>query len=340
MQLYGLCSPLQDDILHPLASLKWEECAKLQEGIKSARAVRLQNKVYIGGAITCDDKVNPRIYAYNYEEDSWQPPMDSPTDRPALAAYNDQLVLAGGNEICSGEATNNIWVLKDSESKALIWDVNKYPPMPTSRSGATGRGVCYEGHSYLLVAGGLGVDSESFLNVVEVFNGQVWSKVQSLPMGCLNTKSFVEDGKWWCLVGGEGQKLETVYASLGDLIATSTTETPKQPSVWKQLPEVSLMESSPAYYKRRLIAIGGRSPDTTGAPSRDILLYKSRTQSWMTVGELPIPLMSCTTIALPTGDLLVVGGETTEAQYSASVYKGYIEGRITSTAKRKLRILR
>ena len=309
------------DILHPLAALEFDKCRGLEAGMIGARAVRLENVVYIGGPITQDQKSAAQILAYNFEADSWQT-FDSPTFRPALAAYYGKLLLAGGSDTSTGKVTNKVWVLQPKSNGT--W-VQPYPAMITARYGASGRSTL-DSH-YLLVAGGVGdggIGHVGRLDVVEVFDGLQWSKVQSLPIGCWNKKSFVHDGKWY-LAGGLGQGQEIFYASLQELIATASTKNPDQCSVWKQLPEIPLEQSSIAYYGNQVIAIGGGHPR---GPSRKILAYSPRTHSWVKVGELPVALMACTTIALPTGELLVVGGVETKlsSQYSARVFKGTIQG--------------
>ena len=71
----------------------------------NARTVLLNNKVYIGGGVSDNKSI---IQVYTPEGDDWAQLPPCPVKQFAMAAVNDQLVLAGGSE--GSEHTNMITV--------------------------------------------------------------------------------------------------------------------------------------------------------------------------------------------------------------------------------------
>ena len=242
-----------------------------------------------------------RLLVYDYTKDSWDI-LDTPTQCYALTTYHSQLVLVGGVDPDTLEATNQLWVLDEQ----CHW-AQPLPPMTTERyqASAVSVGDC------LIVAGGCDGNS---LHAVEVYNGHRWRSAQSLPTACSCMKSTLHEGNWY-LAGGIGQGSKVYHTSLRSLIATTHLEGARQTSIWKQLPGTSW--SSPAVLHNQLITV-------QGGYSSAIHAYSSSTESWVHVGDLPDVCNSCCTLVLSTGELLVVGD--TKSGSSSHLFRSKIKG--------------
>ena len=84
-----LISNIQVDILHPLASVEWQECREVPVCIGRAQAVW---QVYLGGGTVSGNKRDEaRLYIYTPATDTWDV-LDTPVYHFALTTYHSQLV--------------------------------------------------------------------------------------------------------------------------------------------------------------------------------------------------------------------------------------------------------
>ena len=270
--------------------------------------------------------------------------MRSPTHESALTTYQGRLVMVGGREVATGD-TNKLWSLQDDGTWA-----EDLPPMPTRRRSAS---AVSSGH-HLLVAGGMGEDRRE--TAVEVFDGKRWSTTEPLPKpGFFDMKSALLNGEWY-LMGGWRQGRSVFSASVAALLA-SARKVEGTHSVWRILPVAPLEKSSPAAFGSLLLAIGGlgeynflchctqqalnSAPDcgvqwlrsglrmfhhiTGGSPSDAIHAFIPDTLSWLHVADLPEPMLSASSLVLPSGDLVVVKNEVSKS--SISVLRASLKGK-------------
>ena len=215
--------------------------------MQDAQAVVLNNKVYVSAADILDPtgmmgfKSNI-ICIYDVSGNSWKE-IHSTTYRHALAVYNKQVVLIGGNDHSTHACTNELRVLQNDKEK---W-TQRLPPMPTKRSNTSAIAI----GSHLAVAGGHGPVRHYPIPIdtVEIYDGQEWKVANSLPKPCYRMKSVLQ-GDTWYLMGGKEQGREVYYASLNDLIAT--TNLGITTSVWKKLP-VPFENCTPAVFMNELL---------------------------------------------------------------------------------------
>ncbi len=71
--------------------------------------------------------------------------------------------------------------------------------------------------------------------------------------------------------------------------------------------EVPLGLSAPLSIRRSLLAVGGQ--DDRDNPSSSIHLYQPDTRRWVNVGDLPTARYYSTCSALPSGEVIVAGGQ-------------------------------
>jgi len=306
------CTP-QVTLLHPRATLEWRQCTNLPVGMRNAQAVVLNNKVYVGGGDTPDLTTDVNIYTYDPTMDTWET-LQSPTRRSALTTYHNKLLLVGGWEVSTDETTNQLWVFEEGEQ---TW-TQPLPPMPTRRNGASA--VSTQDH--LIVAGGF--NNSGTLNTVEVFDGQQWLTADPLPMSCGYMNSTCHDGHYY-LMGGWWQGTSVFYTSLQSLGDKATQHPPTsptntdQPSVWKTLSNTPHKWSSTTVFGGALVAVGGYHYQSS------LHLYSPLTQSWLPAGDVPVGVYDTCTVTLPTGEMMVIGGETRDTSYSPLVHKAYVK---------------
>ena len=271
--------------------MEWKECQKMPVSVKNAQAVVLGNKVYIGGG-SMHPMLPPRLLVYDFTEDSWDI-IDTPIQWYAFTTYHSKLVLVGGRDPITREATNELWVLDEQ----YHW-TQPLPPMTIKRYKASAVSV----GDHLIVAGGQGGSHDCPLDEVEMYDGRQWKKVESLPKPCWWMASTLHGGDWY-LGGGMGQGSEVYCTSLESLMVTS--ERDGQTSVWKKLPDAPVKRFATVMFRDQLMTVGGGSPLDSALHA-----YSPNTNSWMHVGDLPVACHSTCTVVLPTGELLVVGGES------------------------------
>ena len=294
------------NLLHPLASLaEWKEYRRIPVDMRDAQVVVLGDKVYLGGG-DAPDSPSTDLLIYDFTEDSWDK-LSTPTQWYSLAVYRSQLVLVGGLDPLHNTVTNKLWVL---DNKHGCWVDSTIPAMPTERFGASAMSV----DKHLVVAGGNKGGSDGHLNVVEVYDGHEWRRIQSLPQSCSGMKSVVDEGFWY-LAGGEGQGKKVFYASLDSLTAL---EGVKQKIVWEILPEAPIERSTPVIFGMQLTTVGGFSKSAMHA-------YSHCTKTWVHVGDLPVAYSYVCSLVLPSQELLMVGKKA-QAEITSHVFRAKIQG--------------
>ncbi len=118
------------DLLHPLATLHWEECSPLPEGGLYPHCLVLNNKLYVATThkYSTTDVVH-NLHTCSADLKSWFP-LAVPTEWFGIGVYRSKLVLAGGKETTTRKVTDKLWVSEDGTA----WDSSVLPPMPTPRS--------------------------------------------------------------------------------------------------------------------------------------------------------------------------------------------------------------
>ena len=303
----SLSLSLQFDILHPLTSIQWREACRLPVKMKDVQSVLMGHNVIVGGGETPGDSTaDATVYIYDITRDHWGIHSIAPTRWSALTTYRSQLVLAGGMEVARYSGTNSVHVFENGEWCPSI------PAMTVARYGASAvsRG------QYLIVAGGITIVG-GYTDIVEVFDGRSWSTAQSLPRGCVYMKSVVYNDVWY-VCGGAKQDCE-VYSAPLQSIVESTLDT--QSTVWTELPPTPHQRSSIALFSQKLLTIGGGLPPTSAVHA-----FSPHSKSWPHVGDLAVALYSTSSLTLPNGELMTLGG-TTGKGYSDRIFIGQLKGK-------------
>ena len=217
----------------------------------------------------------------------------------AMTSYANELVLVGGQDPVTGNRINQI-----AQFTSGRW-TNPYPPMITARHSSTA--FCFK--HYIIVAGGW--DYRRHTSSVEVLDviSRGWYIAESLPNPRYELKSTLI-GNILYLMGGWDHTGPTKVVHKVDLnqLISRTVSKQATPTLWKSIENTLLEYSTPIKFRGFLLAVGGH--DDHGNPSSSIHLYQPEVRRWVKVGEMPTARYNCTCSVLPSGEVIVAGGQT------------------------------
>ena len=272
------------------------------------QAVVFRGMVYIGGGDTYGDDVC-LVHQYNPTEEKWSTLPLAPVYLFGLGELNGQLAIVGGKAMQG--VTGKVHTFDNNASQK--WK-ESIPPMPTARCSP----AVFSQSSCLTVIGGTNQQDAS-LSDVEVFLPQTsqWHKVSPAPSPLSHMTTTVIDNKCFLAEYNSTQlnstKVYQLCVSLHREI-TDSSITPQVITEWKGLPDMPYKSFAIGTLNRCLLAVGGgewHNPIT-----KTVHCYTPVTNTWKRVGDLPEPRRYCTTVLLPTGELLVMGGR--DGPYASS----------------------
>ena len=240
------------------------------------------------------------IYIYDFSGDSWKA-IQGPTIFSALAAYREKLVLVGGKDATTFEASNQLWVLEEDEQ---TW-TQPLPAMTTPKV----RPSVASFDNHLIVAGS---------QEVEIYDGKEWTVTCSCPEACYGVvSSTVHKGHFYLM---HYNRRVVFYASLESLI--EQVKSGKRQSLWNTLPSAPYVGCSIGSFGGSIVAIGGSG-------KKDCFhMYDPLTQSWVLAGKMSLGTQFSCTTTLPNGDLIVIMGDDATikgATWSPLVYKASLQ---------------
>ena len=261
-----------------------------------AQAVVIRGIVYVGGGVKWNDDDEYLIQQYSPTDDKWSTLPPAPVRWFGIGELNGQLVIVGG-ETTEDDVTGKIlslggfaWFRKWKES---------IPPMPTAHYYP----AVFCQPSCLTVVGGRD-QHDTHVSDVEVFipHTSQWHIASPAPSPLPHMTTTVIQNKCF-LAEYNSNRLYQLCVSVHQA-ATSSSITPKVITEWKAIDDLPHTHSALGSVNECLLAVGGElyNPITT------IHGFSPITNTWKTVGELPKPRRNCTTVLLPTGELLVMGG--------------------------------
>ena len=268
--------------------------------------------VYVGGEDTLPNYECYLIQQYSPTDDRWSTLPPAPVYYFGMGELNGQLVIAGGRQ---NVVTGKVHTLNSSTQK---W-VESIAPMPTARHSP----AVFSQPSCLTVVGGED-QHYSKLSDVEIFmpHTSQWHKMTSpAPSPLCDMTTTVINNK--CFIAEYGStKVYQLCVSLQQT-ATDSANTPQVITEWINLCDLPHKGYGCGLGSINgcLLAVGGgewRNPITT------IGGFSPITNTWKTVGELPEPRLYCTTVLLPTGELLVMGGGERALSYTNKVWRAAI----------------
>ena len=264
--------------------------------------VVMEKSVYVGGGVTGYDDDAHSVLKYDLDTDNWSRLPRYQYKRFAVSIINSRLTLVGGYDD-RRKVTNQLAVYEPSSQH---W-THPYHPMPTPRYSPAV--VMYD--IWLLVAGGCAAGRH--LATVELLNTSTnqWLAGSSLPTPCSLLTSAIVDNHGYIVTSSK----QVYSVSLPDIVSQTVDQSTasKSPTLWRRLPDTPLERSTAISLRGYLIAVGGRHDNRTRT---DIHLYQPESEQWTKVGDLPNVRYYCSCVVLPSGELLVAGGQESSVRTS------------------------
>lgn len=295
-------------------NLTWKhEGSTLQKMSRWCDAVVSGSKVYFRPG----EMYSKNIFVYQTTDSSWFEFHNSPHTNCALAIVNsDVLTTVGGGGF---PYTSKLYSFTREQGKCGLW-TEQFPTMQTKRRWTA---VLNTGID-LVVAGGWG-SANVPLATVEVMNivTRKWSSAASLPEPLYHA-SVTLCGDYVYILGGYDvtkKPTRTVYTcSLSALLQSATlTQTSRLTgalststiTVWNRAGDLPVTESTCVSLHAQLLAIGGRDSDLKSTTA--VYMYNLITKDWEIITHMLIPRHLCFAAVIPDNRVMVVGGETNNA---------------------------
>ena len=298
---------MQVDLLHPLATLHWEQRHHSMYGTAINCAV-LNDRV----VLLIDDINGDLLYISSIDLQSWTHKVFH-YNNISLATYQSKFVAVGGYPfLCGSPECTNLLFTSDT---GLEWQPS-LPPMPTKRSHTSS--VSIRSPEVLVVAGGIDSVGRK-LDVVEVLVGDQWSTVDPLPVTYSGRQCILHDGYFYFWKNYETTVYTCSYASLISSSGKCNDATTKIKQLWRQFKAPHRI-CGLFSYSLRLVSFCWN--DTIKA-------YSSVSQSWVEVSSsrernnIYCIGFGAAAAVLPTGELVIAHKKD---RYGSHIYRVKLSG--------------
>jgi hypothetical protein len=316
-------------MMFPL-TFKWEKQNNLPYGASSINSCIVDGKLYINTG-------GNSLLEYTPETDTWIE-LPTPTTRHGMLSLNGKLTLVGG---MMKESINILHSIRVWDSNSKQW-TKPYPLMPMRRRDLG----CASYKHYLIVAGGDiegQTQSTSSVEILDTRSGQ-WFKAPPMKYNGTNIQSIILGQNLYVFFiyrGVATGSRSMLRVSVPILISHALQGKNLDTAIWEKMPDVPLYATTLFSIGNMLLTAGGSPSGTVGVvlsalhikkdnASADIHLFHPHIKQWLKIGELSDAVMTCACCVLPSGKLLVAGGERfsriNESGLLSTVYTATIAG--------------
>ena len=240
------------------------------------------------------------ILRYDLNNEQWCESLHCQYRFCGITTVSSQLVMVGGFDVSTHKTTKTVQVYAPS---LRSWK-QPYPPMNTPRSSP----AVSTYHQCLVVAGG---SDGGDLATVEILDTSAshsqWLSATQLPVSCYLMSAAIIHSTLYLLGGCLGKKVLSVSLS-------ALTQSDKSPAQWHTLPNSPLEYSTAIAVHGFLLAVGGSNGEQR---SSAIHVYNQNNNTWDKVGDLPTERSSCACCLLPSGEILVAGGNVGKLKWTS-----------------------
>ena len=277
-------------------------------------ALAFPQSIVIGGAVFVAAYNSHDVLRYETRNDQWSVLPSCPVRFFGLGQLSGKLVTVGGWDERDAYVNHVYMYVQETQQ----WE-KSIPPMPTPRRWPTV--ITY--NSSIAVCGGEGGE-----RVVEVFNSEAaqWHTAAPLPVACVYMQLTIINDTCYLGSGKTPSSSRSIMcASLPSLFQSSSPHeqqtSAQQQSVWTVLPDTPLYYSALANMGGTLLALGGF--ESTSSPLSDAIhAYSASTKAWVEIASLPQACSSATAELLPSGEVMIIGGEDSKVSSLKAVYIG------------------
>ena len=300
--------------------MKWIKCQELPVPMRGAYGTVINDILYIGGGKCPDHNDDYYVFAYNLRENKWTKlPAALPQCYGVVVNINDVLTVIGGRKYTDGWPTNKVVTLEEQKWTTLYGDMKCARYWPTV--------VSYQ--HYTIVVGGIGEryvvqDSIEYFNI----NTNQWTKTKTClptPMWSISAttcnNSIIITGYY----GADNMRYNNIYITTIDSIVQSHDDNNK----WSELHPTPYWYTTIVPHTTPPVTVGGS--DGQYKSQDNIMLYDDTSNSWRTVGSLPIRCAQTTVVTI-NNNIIIAGGctdtsnvETANATSLTSVTIGQLD---------------
>ena len=300
--------------------MKWIKCQHLPVPMREAYGTVINDILYIGGGECPDYNDEYYVFTYNLRENKWTKlPAALPQRYGVVVNINDVLTVIGGRDYNTNSPTNKVLTLEEDKWTTLYGDMKCARSSPTV--------IPY--HQYTIVAGGKGED-DVVQDSIEYFNINTnqWAKTKTClpkPMWYINATTCNNSIIIAGYIGADEKPYNTTYITTIDSILQSHDDNNK----WSELHCTPYWYTTIVPHTTPPVIVGGC--DEQGKSQDNIMLYDDTSNSWRTVGSLPIRCVNTTVITV-NNNFIIAGGctdvrntETANATSLTSVMIGQLD---------------
>ena len=301
--------------------MKWIKCQDLPVPMRRAHGTVINDILYIGGGVCPDDNDSYYVFAYNLRENKWTKlPAALPQLHGIVVNINDVLTVIGGRDYnITRRPTNKVLTLEEDKWTTLYGDMKC----------ARNRPLVVPYHQYTIVAGGRGEDGV-VQDSIEYFNTNTnqWTKTKTClpqPMWAISATTCNNSIIITGYDGADNRCYSSTYITTIDSIVQSHDDNNK----WSVLRQTPYWDTTIVPHTTPPVIVGGH--DGQGKTQDNIMLYVDTSNSWRTVGSLPIRCASTTVVTL-NNNIIIAGGcsdnsnnETSNATTLTSVMIGQLD---------------
>ena len=296
----------------------WNTRAPLPEPNSETAVTQLDNKIYVLGGYPSTRKSVVTVQVYDTSEDRWElaAPLPMPINHAMAAAFDGKVYVIGGQARAGGRGPFLDTVF---EYDPATDEWRPRAPMPTKRSSGATAVI----DSKIYVAGGRPPQGHDF--AVYDPPKDLWTILPELPTQRNHLSAAVIAGKMYVAGGrfGAGFRSELTGAlEVYDPVTNTWTALTPMPKPRGGVNSIAVNGC--------LHVFGGEgsAKDPNGVfPDHDV--YNPLTDTWQSLGPMPVPVHGVTGAALIDGWIHLPGGGTSQGGSSGSsihqVYRAKVE---------------
>lgn len=333
--------------------LQWKLYEDTPTGMKNAKGVFFEGQLYIGGGFTGSPRGDTVVYVFNPVLSMWKILPHCPLKWFSMVVFMNQLVIVGGKEtdVSVSTYTNKVatW-----NKESMLWTFT-LPPMLARRCSPL-----IITHEHCLAAAG---GNKGLLDYnIEILDSESlkWKQTSHLPVKCFTSLCTVMGNVWYSYREDDASllkcdihllfksllKLEEKSSSRGDGVhkqgilelvdacgeSLEANNHLSESETGKLLSLLFTIHCKMPFVPVQMTTIQGHLVALTQekqlSKQLEVLAYFPDANVWTHIGNLPAVCGSATSIVSASGDLLLVGGDSTcsgslysRKVFHATVYK-------------------
>lgn len=265
--------------------------------------------VYMVGRCYTEETSERRKIFKSTDLKTWELLPLSPVLAYGVTVHAGNVIMSGGL-MADTMAKNNLAWMCDPMSGAIT--MINLPYLPCKRSH---HGMTTINNTWIVAVGGFGDGKGNMLNNFDCLKiGETsWTSLPPMPKPLYSPSCIYLNG---CVYVMGGYANHSPLQLNRDVFCYSW-----ETMQWRALAQTPVEYCTFAAVGGALMAIGNIKEEEGAKTVTGVWVFSEDSRDWVRIGTLPEYLSRCTSTSLSTGELLVIGSNTSTGGYS-SVYKG------------------